>query len=730
MRKNKRTPKKVGSGLFSILTILLFTTFQSQAQDSLRTIDLNQVMVSGSRVEEIIKDIPRNVTVIDRQKIERSGYMHLGELLTREAGIFVVGTGQTPGSTQSVFMRGAASNQTAILINGIRVTDPSTPNGVIDLSELSLMDIERIEIVRGSQSSLYGTSGIGGSINLITRKQRTAGTAITGRVQTGTFGDNSSLFQYQAQVENRTDDGWIFGASADHRLVQGLNAALDTLNDPNVFRVNDRDDFEKIDFGAKLGKTFSKGDFTINYRRSWQEADIDAGAFRDDDNYILRFQRDWLQSRLNFDASDNVNLSLIGGYSISNRLSLNDSSVIDNQGNTDQSYFEGNYKGQLLTAELQSIWNTNAFRWVSGTGTYQERMEFDTYFFSDGPWGPFESIVNYDSLDLTARQNYIFSQLNLKGEALGSNLSAFGLSVGGRFTNHNTAGNNFSFELSPNYKFGEGSILFLNYNSGFNAPSLYQLYDPNRGFGAFTTRGNQDLKTENSQSFELGTRISQGNFQWNISVFSSVVTDAIEYVYLWRNSKAVANLTGSDFAGDTYINIARQRNIGAEMGFNTTLFNKLRAEFNLSYIEGEYEYRAEDLPASLAAGHHLQLYNNGIFLDSDKIDDQLVRRPNFLSNMQLYYDFDDKWQAGGFVRYVGSRPDISYSSALGPYGALMAQSVAAFSTVDLQLSYAINSSLKVTARTENLLDNQYSEINGFATRGRSFYLQLLTNFRK
>src|SRR5690606_269629 len=111
-------------------------------------------------------------------------------------------------------------------------------------------------------------------------------------------------------------------------------------------------------------------------------------------------------------------------------------------------------------------------------------------------------------------------------------------------------------------------------------------------------------------------------------------------------------------------------------------------------------------------GHHLQLYNNGLFLDSDKTDDQLVRRPNFLSNMQLYYDFDDKWQAGGFVRYVGSRPDVSYNAALGPYGALLAQNVAAYSTVDLQLSYAINSSLKVTARTENLFDNQYSEING------------------
>jgi vitamin B12 transporter len=730
MRKNTRTPKKVGSGLFSILTILLLTIFQSQAQDSLRTIDLDQVMVSGSRVEESIKDIPRNVTVIDRQKIEKSGYMHLGELLTREAGIFVVGTGQTPGSTQSIFMRGAASNQTAILINGIRVTDPSTPNGVIDLSELSLMDIERIEIVRGSQSSMYGTSGIGGTINLITRSQRRAGTAVTGRMQTGTFGDNSSLFQYQAQLENRSESGWIMGASVDHRLVQGLNAALDTLNDPNVFRVNDQDNFEKIDFGAKLGKAFSKGDFELNYRRSWQEADIDAGAFRDDDNNILRFQRDWLQSRLNFNPSENISLSLISGYSISNRLNLNDSSVIDAEGNTDQSYFEGNYQGQLFTSELQSVWNTKAFRLVSGLGSYSERMEFDTYFFSDGPWGPFESVVNYDSLDLTARQNYLFSQITLNGETFGSNLSAFGLTVGGRFTNHNTAGNNFSYEFSPNYKFGDKSILFFNYNAGFNAPSLYQLYDPNQGFGAFTTRGNQDLKTENSRSLELGTRISQGNFQWNISLFSSVVTDAIEYVYLWRNGNSIANLTGSDFAGDTYINVAKQRTNGAELGFSSVLFSKLKADFNVSYIEGEYEYNVDDLPARLAEGHHLQLYNNGLFLNSDKTDDQLVRRPNFMSNLQLYYDFDAKWQAGGYVRYVGARPDVSYNGALGPYGALMAQNVAAYSTVDLQLSYAINPSLKVMARTENLLDNQYSEINGFATRGRSFYLQLLANFRK
>lgn len=705
---------------------LIFWAGNAAGQDSLRTYELPNLMVSGHRIETDMSRVARNVTVIDRRQIEEAGYLHLGELLQREAGIFVVGAGQTPGSTQSLFLRGANSNQTAVLINGIRITDPSTPNGVIDLNELSLMDIERVEIVRGSHSSLYGTSGVGGTINLITRQQATPGTGGELRINSGVFGPGASLLQYQGQLRHRTDHGWQIAGNVDHSLVRGLDATIDAIEDPSVFRSNDRDDFRKLDYGLRLGKAIRNGDFELQYRGVRQQADIDAGAFRDDDNAFLRFNRDWLQGRFNYRTGDQHQLSLITGYSMSNRLNVNDSSVVDRNGTTDQSFFRGSYDGTLFTSEIQSVWQTSRTRLVSGVGIYREQMQFDTYFFSDGPWGAFESIVNYDSLSLFANQGYLFSQVTIGNGPLDD--YSLGITAGGRLTSHNLAGTILSFELNPHWKPTAYSIVFASISGGFNAPSLYQLYDPSRGFNAFTTRGNLDLTAERSISTEIGGRFTKGKLQYSLSAFQSHVKDAIEYVYLWSNARPIPSLGFSDFRGDTYLNVAQKKIQGIEFGVNGQLLPKLRVNANLSYLNGEFAFNPEDIPAEIRASHHIQLYNNGAFLDSELTDSNLIRRPNLMANLQAFYRLNRGWEAGTFMRYVGARPDIAYDGSLGPFGALAASQVEAFSTLDIMLSKQLSNKSRAMLRIENLSNNLYSEINGFATRGRSFYLQLNFNW--
>ncbi len=147
---------------------ILFSFF-AIAQDSIRVTTLREVVVSASRTVQPIIETPRSVTVINHEIIEKSIYNSLGDLLNAQSGLYVVGANQTPGTNQSVFMRGANSNQVAVMIDGVRITDPSSPNSAIDLSEISLANVERIEIIRGSHSTMFGGAAIGGVINIITK---------------------------------------------------------------------------------------------------------------------------------------------------------------------------------------------------------------------------------------------------------------------------------------------------------------------------------------------------------------------------------------------------------------------------------------------------------------------------------------------------------------------------------------------------------------------------------
>src|SRR5687768_2144107 len=157
-----------------IFFTLVFATV-SLAQDSTNFTTLKEVVISASRTEKPLIEIPRSVTVLDAEQIRSSVYQSVGELLNSQAGVFVVGVNQTPGTNQNIFMRGSNSNQVAVLIDGVRITDPSTPNAAMDLSEISLANIERIEIIRGSHSTLFGGAAIGGVINLITKKNSRQG---------------------------------------------------------------------------------------------------------------------------------------------------------------------------------------------------------------------------------------------------------------------------------------------------------------------------------------------------------------------------------------------------------------------------------------------------------------------------------------------------------------------------------------------------------------------------
>ena len=128
---------------------------------------LDEVVVVANRAPEPLSRVGNSVTVLDQQAIQDSQKVDMGALLATTPGITFSRTGG-PGNSTSVYIRGADSDHTVVLIDGVVLNDPSLTGGNFDFGNLLVGDVSRIEILRGAQSTLYGSQAIGGVINIIT----------------------------------------------------------------------------------------------------------------------------------------------------------------------------------------------------------------------------------------------------------------------------------------------------------------------------------------------------------------------------------------------------------------------------------------------------------------------------------------------------------------------------------------------------------------------------------
>jgi vitamin B12 transporter len=684
------------------------------AQDSTKTTFLQEVVVSASRSEQPIIDIPRSVSVIRREVIEKSIYQSLGDLLNAQSGLYVVGANQTPGTNQNIFMRGTNSNQVAVLIDGVRITDPSSPNSAIDLSEVSLVNVERVEVIRGSHSTMSGGAAIGGVINIITKNNSTPGFHGSGAWQGGTFGKRTFSSVENLDVGYAFKGGIYFNGGLFQQDVQGLDASE---KDARHFSfTSDKDDFKKTDAFFKAGYKNKAWEGFIAFKNAHQLADIDNGAFLDDDNSHLRFDRKLLTYHVGYKLNDRWRTSLLGSWSGSARSYENDSSRTSADG-FDHSYSSGTYHGNLQTHEAQINYEANKVKGVFGGGFYLEKMSFDTYFLYNEPTFPFESRTNYDTLDTKTTTQYVFGQLSYSA-------GAFNLSAGSRLSHHSTFGDYVTFEVNPSVRVGDW-LLYGSVSTGYNAPSLYQLYDPTKSFSAYTTRGKQTLRAEESLSLEVGVKKEfSGGTYLTVSAYETSVDNAIEYIYLWNGATPVDALDYTDDRGDTYMNVAHQQTRGVELEGFARISEKISFKGNITALHGEIEVNGNTLDLQQTGGNHVQLYNLGTFLDQDVQQKNLVRRPALTSFAQLSIALLPAVVLTASHRYTGSRFDSGYDQTLGPYGALDRIEVDGYHLVDLGIHWEATKVFGVGLKVENILNEEYREVAGFHTRGRSGYLKL------
>jgi vitamin B12 transporter len=232
--------------------ILLVLQSAAQAQDAVAdsgaALTLPIIVVSPTRFPTPLTEIGSSVTVITADQIEQKQERDLPSILRDVPGLDVVQNGG-PGGTASVFMRGTNSNHTKILIDGIDVSDPTTPAGAFDYSQILAADIDRVEVLRGPQSGLYGSDAIGGVINIIT-KQGFGPPKFSALAEGGSFG----TFNQSAGVSGGTDR-YDYSLSAVHLHYGNLPVTPSELLAPGQAAMGDA--YGDQSYSTKLGANLS-----------------------------------------------------------------------------------------------------------------------------------------------------------------------------------------------------------------------------------------------------------------------------------------------------------------------------------------------------------------------------------------------------------------------------------------------------------------------------------------
>ncbi len=706
-----------------------FSQTETIEPDTLLGYELEKLIVTASRYKEAPFTVGRNVTVISSEEIENSFHFSVGDILAEQQSVHIIGNGQTPGSLTQGFLRGSNSNHYVVMLNGIRISDPSTVNNAVNLAELSLLGVKRIEIVRGSHSTLYGSSAIGGVINIITRKKGRSGFNMNASTRNGLFNTDTYSTANNLMANYTSPQGWYANFGIYQQYTNGFDATTDTVTNSAIFNSQDSDGFQKLDILGRVGYKTSTMDVYLSYRNEDQTAELDQGAFNDDDNAKVNFNRGLLGYGGSYGVNESIEFEFKGAYSNLTRNFINDSSRVNEQGDFDGTFVETNAEGALWKNGLTATLKRSFIQSIIGIESSVQTMTLRNYVYSRSQFGVFKSETDLDSLDLKETIYSGFLQIDLNGGLLARELEEFSLVLGGRLLNHNQFGTHYTYAFTPKVQISNSTLLYGSLSTGYNVPSLYQLYSPERGAAGQFTLGNPNLEPEQSISYELGWKQRIGNhINFKAAFFNTRVKNIISYVYLWAGSTAIADLTFEDYLGDTYINLSNQDIKGFELALNIRPLQNVSLGGNLALTESTLNFSPDDINTAYVGGNHVQVFNNGQFVASEKELERLTRRPQASAFIWLSYRPIQPVKLQISSRFIGSRDDIFYSANLGPFGALDRSQIDGYNLTDISGQYQINPQFSIGAKIENLFNTDYVELNGYATQGRGIFLRIQYEF--
>jgi vitamin B12 transporter len=516
------------------LSLILSSCLLTQAHAAT---SLEPIIVSATKTPIIISDTAHAVTVITAEDIANHQYFTLADALKAVSGLTVVQTGGL-GSQTSVFVRGSNSDHALVIVDGIEMNDPSSPNGGFDFAHFVLDDVEQIEILKGAQSVLYGADALGGVIYITTQKGQ-GDLNIKAKLSAGmNRTHNESIFVSGAQ------DNFHYSAGIASLKSDGESTATTTrLADGDI---EDDDGYDNLITSTQFGWDLNKVSSNFIARYIDSEVEIDGGF-------------DWFGNAVNDPDAKNKSQQLFLSAQfaadffekkLQTKLQITHTDIERENRNNRQDPF-GTLDRTDFSGEKTKLNLHNDFLFIQNhlisLGLEYEDEQIDSDGYTD--FGGF-IISQQSNADRQTRAVYLQDQISWT-----DNLA---MTVAIRHDDPNDTASETTYSSTINYQLAQQSRLRASYGTAYKAPALFQLYGytPNNFGSAYF--GNPDLKPETSKGWELGFNHQlTEKVNVDVSYFDYDVDDLINTVFLPSFDSTTQNIDEADLRGvDATVEVA------------------------------------------------------------------------------------------------------------------------------------------------------------------------------
>ena len=622
----------------------------------------NSVVVSPTTVPTPADRSPSSVTVITADDIQSQQFRTVPDALAAVPGLNVVQTGG-PGGLTSVFIRGTNSNHVKVLIDGVDVSDPSNPNQSFDFGQLLTGDIERIEVLRGPQSGLYGSDAIGGVIS-ITTKKGDGPPKVTVSLEGGSFG----TFNQRAGLSGSQNNfNYVFNI----QHFSSLSTPVTPLDELAPGEHRNDDTYSNWTYSGKVGVSLT-------------------------DNFDVNLVGRYTDSRLGFTGEDYVDFFPPAPEALQ-------STQWDRQfyGRAEAVWtlFDGRFKN-FFGVNYTNSWSWNAdpnpdsptpppavappttnlgqrtqVDWRGEADVAQGQrlvagLEHKTESLWTNSTGMFDTAGVYVPTATTAQTGDKAAWIELQS-AFADRLFVVS---NVRYDDNDSFGPHTTWRVAPAFIVPwTDTKLKASYGTGFKAPTLTELYVNNP---SFLVVGNPNLLPETSRGYDVGFEqpLLHDIVRVGATYFHNDITDLIE------------GITNPTTFVSSYVNVGQATTQGAEVFAALALGRQLSLRADYTYTE------AKDDVTGL----------------------ELLRRPRNKASVTALWRATERLTLTGQVLYVGPWLDYNRPGT----AELMAPG---YTLVNLAANYAVNETVTVFGRIDNLLNQQYQDPLGFMRPGLGIY---------
>ncbi len=577
------------------LACLLFTASLSWSENPSA---LQPIVVTATKLETPARQVASSVTVVTEEEIRTKQLKTVLDALRTVPAVDVVQQGGI-GQQTAVFMRGANSQHTLVLIDGVQANDPISPSRFFDFAHLTTDNVERIEIVRGPASTLYGSDALGGVINIITKKGQgeprwtisaEGGSYETHREKIGLNGGNQ-LVNYSLTLSYLDSNG-IGAASRENGN-------------------SERDGYDNLSVSSRIGLTPVDNldlDFILRYTNAEAEIDNSGGPGGDDPNFTLDSESLYFRTQARLLLFNDLWEQKIGfsltDYDRQSKDDPDSARPFDSvRSSFDSSIYVIDWQNNLFLHETNTL--TLGIEYEEEKGKQKDQRTFEDFFT------PGTQIVSASEVRERTIQTvgyYLQDQINL--------WDRFHTTLGVRLDDHDEFGTRTTYRAASAYLFPTiGTKIRASYGTGFKAPSLLQLYDPVFG-------GNPDLAPEKSKGWDVGLEQSlwEERLTLSLTYFENDFEDLI-----------VNQFVGSGFI---YLNVDEADTNGIELAATYTPVDELIFQASYTYTDTENKETGE----------------------------QLLRRPRNKFSIGATYRFQEGANVNLNILYVGERDDVFFNN--------------------------------------------------------------------